>query len=273
VNHLVLSRTPTIVPSGTGSSCYRGPKSGKISCLSKACRASNLSNLDSFGIYLTNFAFSPVGEKTHAAATERVTIVTLLKWESDISKTTVAIDSVGGRAHQGRRVIVIDADPKGEKENCWLHWSKKRAKKGLTRQLEVIGLTPGAPRREALEVAITDDDVVSDEPLRFAVPTHSALLVSDVPLTPFHPSPSNEELFVEIRKLLEKAWIFRPYLPLRFVLIRRGPRNLIAPESAKALASKTCRLRAAASARAWCLTFSRFSGHRIKRLGVLPVRG
>jgi chromosome partitioning protein len=215
-----------------------GPKSGENSCLSKACRASNLSNLDSFGIYLTNFAFSPVGEKTRAAATERVTIVTLLKWKSDIGKTTVAFDPVGGWSRQRLRVVVIDADRKGENENCWLHWSKKRAKKGLTRQLEVIGLTPGAPRREALEVSITDDDVVSDEPLRFAVPTLSVLLVSDVPLTPFHPSPSNEESFVEIRKLLEKAWIFRPDLSLRFVLIHRRPRNLIAPESAKALAEQ-----------------------------------
>jgi hypothetical protein len=223
VNHLVLSRTPTIVPSGTGSSCYRGPKSGKISCLSKACRASNLSNLDSFGIYLTNFAFSPVGEKTHAAATERVTIVTLLKWESDISKTTVAIDSVGGRAHQGRRVIVIDADPKGEKENCWLHWSKKRAKKGLTRQLEVIGLVPGVPRLKALKNAYAIDHVVTGGGLpRFAVWTRSALLASDIALTPFQPSPSSEGASVEIRRLLEKAQIFRPDLPLASSSIAMG---------------------------------------------------
>ena len=135
MNHLVLSMTTSAVPLRTRSACHQGPKSSNSLCCSKVCGASNLSNLDSFGILLTNFAFSPVGEKTRAAATERVTIVTLLKWKRDIGKTTVATDSVGGRAHQRRRVIVIDADPKGENENCWLHWSKQRAKKGLTRQL------------------------------------------------------------------------------------------------------------------------------------------
>jgi hypothetical protein len=63
VNHLVLSGTVPHVLSGTGSSCYRGPKSLEIDCRSKACLASNLSNLDSFGIYLMNSAFARIGDK------------------------------------------------------------------------------------------------------------------------------------------------------------------------------------------------------------------
>ena len=44
---------------------------------------------------------------------------------------------------------------------------------------------------------------------------------------------------VEIRKLLEKALDPSvPDLPLRFVLNRYGPRDLIVPESAKALAKQ-----------------------------------
>ena len=122
------------------------------------------------------------------------------------------------------RVVVIHADRKGENENCWLDWSEQRAKEGLTRRLEVIGLTPGAPRREALEIACTADNVVTDEPPRFAARTRSALLATDVALTPFQPSPSGERALVEIRKLQEKARIFRPDIHPDFILNRYGPR-------------------------------------------------
>jgi hypothetical protein len=70
------------------------------------------------------------------------------------------------------------------------------------------------------------------------VRTHSALLATDVALTPFQPSPSGEWTTVEIRKLLEKARIFRAGLYTRFVLIRRRPCALIAPERAEALAER-----------------------------------
>src|SRR6266481_7607308 len=39
VNHLVLSGTATHVPSGTGSSCYRGPESAEKFSRSITCRA------------------------------------------------------------------------------------------------------------------------------------------------------------------------------------------------------------------------------------------
>jgi hypothetical protein len=53
VNSLVLSGTAPIVPSGTRSSCYRGPESTIHRRDSKACDGRNFSNLDSFGIFLT----------------------------------------------------------------------------------------------------------------------------------------------------------------------------------------------------------------------------
>ena len=151
-------------------------------------------------------------------------IVALFNRKSDGGKTNVTFDPVGGWTRQRLRVVVIDADRKGENENCWLDWSQQRAKEGLTRRFEVIGLTPGAPRREALEIACTVDHVVTDGPPRFAVRTRSVLLATDVALTPFQPSPSGERALVEIRKLLEKAQIFRPDLHPDFILNRYGPR-------------------------------------------------
>jgi hypothetical protein len=54
VTRLVLSGTPTIVPPGTRSSCYRGPDSAI--CLSRSATwiTLNFPNSDSFGICLTD---------------------------------------------------------------------------------------------------------------------------------------------------------------------------------------------------------------------------
>jgi hypothetical protein len=62
VNPLVLSGTAAIVPSGTQLSCYQEPKIEKTSIFSKGFRDSNLSNLNSYGIYLTDPAFCTFGD-------------------------------------------------------------------------------------------------------------------------------------------------------------------------------------------------------------------
>lgn len=62
MNQLVLSGTVTLVPSGTGSSCYRGPKSGLRPCCSTLCSDRNLTNLKSFGFSLTDPAFVAAGD-------------------------------------------------------------------------------------------------------------------------------------------------------------------------------------------------------------------
>ena len=238
--------------SGTRSSWYREPESALSLCAGNEIGAPNLSNIESFGFLLTDHArFHPVWK---SPKTTRTTVTAVLNQTSIVGKMTLSLDRVGGRERQRLRVIVIDADRKGENENCWLHWSKQRAKKGLTRQLEVIGLTPGAPRREALEVAIADDDVVSDEPPRFAVRTLSALLVSDVPLTPFHPSPSNARV-VRSRygSFWKRRWIFRPRSPPS--LRPHSPRASRPDRPRKRQGARQARSAdsvRAASARAWC---------------------
>jgi chromosome partitioning protein len=90
-------------------------------------------------------------------------IVALLNQNGGVDKTTVTPDSVAGWSRQRLRVVVIDAVRKGKNENCWLDWSEQRAKEGLTRCFEVIGLTPGVPRHEALEIACTVDHVVTTD--------------------------------------------------------------------------------------------------------------
>jgi hypothetical protein len=73
VNHLVLSGTAGVVPSGTRSSCYRGPESELTPWRSIPCRLRNFPNLESFGFLLTDCASrwavdSALAPKPHASA-------------------------------------------------------------------------------------------------------------------------------------------------------------------------------------------------------------
>jgi len=108
--------------------------------------------------------------------------VALPNQNGGVDKTTVTLDSVAGWSRQRLQVVVIDADRKGETENCWLDKSEQRAKEGLTKCFEVIGLNPGVPRHEALEIAWIVGHVVTVGPPRFAAWTRSALLATDAPI-------------------------------------------------------------------------------------------
>ena len=56
MNHLVLSGTATVVPSGTRSSCYRGPESKLTPWRLIPSSLRNFPNLESFGFFLTDRA-------------------------------------------------------------------------------------------------------------------------------------------------------------------------------------------------------------------------
>ena len=68
VNPLVLSGTATVVPSGTESSCYRGPESDENPRRSIASDARNFSNLESFGFLLTESPFFAAEDSRPPAA-------------------------------------------------------------------------------------------------------------------------------------------------------------------------------------------------------------
>jgi chromosome partitioning protein len=232
----VISGTQTVVISGTESSWYREPESALSLYAGKEIGAPNLSNIESFGFLLTEQPrFHPVWK---SPKTPHITLQARLNQTGIVSKTTLSLDSLGGRKRQRLRVVAVDADRKEESENCWLDWSKQPAKKGLTKLVLLIGLAPGAPRREALEIACTVDHIVTDGPPRFAVRTRSALLVTDVALTPPRPSSSGKGEPVELQKLLKKARTFRPDLHPRFYVNCYWSRTLIVLESAKSLAEQ-----------------------------------
>jgi hypothetical protein len=72
VNQFVLLGTTTDVPTGTRSSCYRGPKSDETFWRSTTCRGRNFTNLESFGFFLTGPpVFQAVGKRAFVNSDQR----------------------------------------------------------------------------------------------------------------------------------------------------------------------------------------------------------
>lgn len=72
MNQFVLLGTTSDVPTGTRSSCYRGPKSDETSWRPTTCRGRNFTNLESFGFLLTGACvFEPVDERAFVNSRQR----------------------------------------------------------------------------------------------------------------------------------------------------------------------------------------------------------
>lgn len=159
-------------------------------------------------------------------------ILALLNQKGGVGKTTLALAVAGEWAMQGRRVILIDADPQGSA----LDWSEMRAREGLPRLFSVIGLARDTLHREAPALARDADLVVIDGPPRVAGLMRSALLATDMVLIPVQPSPFDGWASAEMLALISEARIYRPELLARFVLNRCGARTVLARDTAETLA-------------------------------------
>ncbi len=82
----MISGTQTLVISGTGSSWYQEPESALSACAANEICAPNLSNIDSFGILLTNRAFFHIVNKRTASVLGRAQTVAFFDPDKRISR-------------------------------------------------------------------------------------------------------------------------------------------------------------------------------------------
>ena len=160
-------------------------------------------------------------------------IVALLNQKGGVGKTTIALHLAGQWARQGRRTLLIDADPQGSA----LDWSQQRSHEQLPRLFGVVGLARDTLHREAPELARDVDHVVIDGPPRVAGLLRSALLAADLVIIPVQPSPLDGWASAEMLALLAEARVYRPELVARFVLNRCSARTVIARDTGAALAA------------------------------------
>ncbi len=159
-------------------------------------------------------------------------IIALLNQKGGVGKSTLALHLAGQWAREGKRIVLVDADPQGSA----LDWSQARGAAALPRLFGVLGLGRDTLHREAPELARHVDHVVIDGPPRVASLMRSALLAADLVVIPVQPSPLDGWASAEMLALLAEARIYRPELAARFVLNRSGARTVIARTTADALA-------------------------------------
>lgn len=132
-------------------------------------------------------------------------IVALLNRKGGVGKATLALHLAGQWGSNGKRVVVIDADPQGSA----LDWSQQRAKELLPRLFGVLALPRDTLHREASDIARNADHVVIDGPPHLAPLMRYALLAAELIVIPALPSPFDGRASEEILLLIREARVFR----------------------------------------------------------------
>jgi chromosome partitioning protein len=157
-------------------------------------------------------------------------ILAVLNQKGGVGKTTLSIHIAAALAKQGKRVLLVDADPQGSA----LDWAASRAGEPL---FPVIGLPKASLHRELPGLSKNYEIVVIDGPPRVYEVTRSAILASDIVLVPVQPSPYDVWAAKEIVDLLGEASGFKENLKNAFVINRKVVNTAIGRDVTDALAS------------------------------------
>lgn len=153
-------------------------------------------------------------------------IVALLNQKGGTGKTTLAVHLAGELALQGRRVLLVDADPQASA----LDWAETRSRAGHARLFGCIGLPRETLHREIPDLERSVDHVVIDGPPRVTALVRSAMLACDLVLVPVQPSAYDVWASQAVLELLTEAQVYKPGLKALFVVNRQVVRSVIARE-------------------------------------------
>lgn len=156
-------------------------------------------------------------------------LIALLNQKGGVGKTTLAVHLSTALALQGRKVLLVDADPQGSA----LDWSASRQTEPL---FPVIGLPTKNLHKEIPAHTAHYDDIVIDGPPRVNEVARAAILASDLVLIPVQPSPYDVWAAKEIMDLLNEASIYKEIQKSAFVINRKIVNTAIGRDVADALA-------------------------------------
>lgn len=143
-----------------------------------------------------------------------IMIYGFLNQKGGVGKTTLAVNVAVQLASDGRRVLVIDADPQGSA----LDWSAARAEPGA---VTVAAFPRDTLHREIGKLGEGYDDIVIDGPPRVTGLARSAILASDVVVIPMQPSPLDVWAAQEVIDLVNESQIYAENLKSVFAINRK----------------------------------------------------
>ncbi len=154
-------------------------------------------------------------------------IIGVLQQKGGVGKTTLALNLAAAFAKDGRRTLLVDADPQGSS----LAWSSIRERPPL---FPVIGMPKPTLHKELPAIAKDYDIVVIDGAPRVNELARSAILACDHVLIPVQPSPFDVWSCTEIVGLVREAQQFRAEITASFVINRKIANTAIARAVMKA---------------------------------------
>lgn len=156
-------------------------------------------------------------------------IVAVVNQKGGAGKTTIALNLAAAIAAEGRRVLVIDADPQQTAQD----WAAVRQ---APLPFQVVGLVKPVLHRDLPALAADYDDVVIDGAPRNYEVARSAIASAEVVLIPVQPSGADFWASRETVGLVKEAHDFKETQKAVFVVSRKIGRTVLGRDIADALA-------------------------------------
>ena len=156
-------------------------------------------------------------------------IVGVLSQKGGVGKTTLSLNLASHWHAEGRRVLVVDADPQGSA----LAWSSARAAPPI---FPVVGMAKPSLHRDLPAVAADYDVTVIDGAPRVNDLGRAAILASDLVLIPVQPSPFDVWAADDTVQLIQEAQQFKETLKAAFAINRKIVNTAIGRDVAGAFA-------------------------------------
>jgi len=157
-------------------------------------------------------------------------IVTFQNQKGGVGKTTLSLHVAHGLARQGRRVIVVDADPQGSARD-WL------AARDDSPPFALVGFDRPTLHRDLASIREGFDDVVIDSPPRVTDIARSALLASDIVVIPVQPSPYDIWAAQETVELVQESSVYKENIKAVFAINREIVNTAIGRDVAELLST------------------------------------